>query len=97
MCSTPPPIITSWTPEAIIAAGVVDRLLGGAALAVDRGGRVSIGKPASPGVAADVQGLLAELLDAAGDHVFDEAWSIPPARRRSCTHGPEGSKDACPL
>ena len=52
--------------------GEVDRLLGGAALAVDVVAGVSIGRPGlEPGVAADVEALLAELLDAAGDDVAD--------------------------
>jgi hypothetical protein len=48
----------------------VDRLLGGAALAVD-GGRRGLDREArlEPGVATDVDALLAELLRAAGDHV----------------------------
>ena len=50
--------------------GEVDRLLGGAALAVDRRRR-GLDRQAGlePGVAADVEPLLAELLGAAGDHV----------------------------
>ena len=50
--------------------GEVDRLLGGAALAVDRRRR-GLDRQAGlePGVAADVDALLAELLGAAGDHV----------------------------
>src|SRR6201999_363869 len=50
----------------------VDRLLGRAALAVD-GGRRDLLRQAGlePGVAADVERLLAPLLDAAGDHVAD--------------------------
>src|SRR5680860_1087784 len=50
--------------------GEVDRLLGGATLAVDRRRR-SLDRQAGlePGVAADVDPLLAELLGAAGDHV----------------------------
>ncbi len=52
--------------------GEVDRLLGRAALAVD-GGRGGLDRQAGlePGVAADVDRLLAELLDAAGDDVLD--------------------------
>src|SRR4029077_4787941 len=50
--------------------GEVDRLLGRAALAVDRGRR-RLDRQAGlePGVAADVDPLLAELLGAAGDDV----------------------------
>ena len=52
--------------------GEVDRLLGRAALAVD-GGAGGLDRQArlQPGVAGDVEALLAELLDAAGDHVLD--------------------------
>ena len=72
MCSTPPPMATSWTPEAIIARGEVDGLLGGAALAVDGGGGGLDREPGlEPGVAGDVDALLAELLHAAGDDVLD--------------------------
>src|SRR5204863_9059080 len=52
--------------------GEVNGRLGGAALAIDGGGRrfdrqAGLG----PGVAADVEHLLAVLLHAAGDHVLD--------------------------
>ena len=72
MCSTPAPMTTSWTPEAICAAAEVDGLLGRAALAVDRRRR-RLDRQAllQPGVAGDVEGLLAELLHAAGDDVLD--------------------------
>ena len=52
--------------------GEVDRLLAGAALAVD-GGRRRLDRQAGlePGVAGDVDPLLAELLHAAGDDVLD--------------------------
>src|SRR5207237_4554333 len=52
--------------------GEVDRLLAGAALAVDgrrRRGDRKLGR--QPGVAADVDRLLADLADAAEDDVFD--------------------------
>ena len=52
--------------------GEVHGLLGRAALAVDRGrGRLDRQPGLEPGVAADVEHLLAELLDAAGDDVLD--------------------------
>ena len=52
--------------------GEVDGLLGGAALAVDRrGGRLDRQTGLEPGVAADVEHLLAVLLDTAGDDVLD--------------------------
>ena len=98
MCSTPPPIATSWTPEAISAAAKLIALLGGAALAVD-GRRRDLDRQAGlePGVAADVHPLLAELLDAAADHVADlervdpgAARSAPSRRSRAA------SRDGCP-
>ena len=72
MCSTPPPIDDVVDAGGDQRRGEVDRLLGGAALAVDRGRR-RLDRQArlEPGVAADVDALLAELLDAAGDHVAD--------------------------
>ncbi len=72
MCSTPPPMATSWTPGSDQRRGEVDGLLGGAALAIDRGrGRLDRQAGLEPGVAADVDRLLAELLHAAGDDVLD--------------------------
>ena len=52
--------------------GEVDGLLAGAALAVD-GGRGGLDREPGlePGVAGDVDALLAELLHAAGDDVLD--------------------------
>ena len=80
MCSTPPPITTSWTPEATSAAAEVDRLLGRAALAIDRGGGGLHREPGlEPGVAGDVDALLPELLDAAGDDVLDLGGVDPGA------------------
>ena len=53
-------------------SGEVDGLLAGAALAVERGGGRLDGQAGlQPGVAADVEALLAELLDTAGDDVLD--------------------------
>jgi hypothetical protein len=50
----------------------VDRLLRGAALAVDRrGGRLDRQAGLQPGVAADVEALLAVLLHAPCDHIVD--------------------------
>ena len=61
--------------------GEVDRLLRGSALAVDgRAGRLDRQALLQPRVARDVQALLAELRDAAGDHVFDLARRRSPAR-----------------
>ena len=58
--------------------GEVDGLLGGAALAVDGGARrLDRQTGLQPGVAGDVEALLAELLDAAGDHVLDLGGSTP--------------------
>jgi hypothetical protein len=62
----------------------VDRLLGGAALAVDRGGRGLDRKTGlEPGVAADVDPLFAELLHAARDDVLDPLGSIPVRSKTS--------------
>ncbi len=60
--------------------GEVDGLLGGAALAIDRGGG-GLDRQAllQPGVAGDVEGLLAELLHAAGHDVFDLGGVDPGA------------------
>ena len=78
MCSTPEPIIASCTPAAISAGGEVDGLLRGSALAIDGGaGRLDRQSLLKPGVAGDVQALLAELRDASCDHVLD-------LRRRRC-------------
>ena len=53
--------------------GEVQRLLGGAALAVDRGGGHRLGPAGGEhGVAADVERLLGDLHDAAHDHVVDQ-------------------------
>ena len=53
--------------------GEVDGLLGGAALAVDGGGRHRLGPSGGQHrVATDVERLLAHLHDAAGDDVVDE-------------------------
>ena len=72
MCSTPPPITTSWTPRGDLRGREVHGLLRRAALKVDRRRR-GLDREAllQPGVAADVQALRAELRDAAGDHVLD--------------------------
>jgi hypothetical protein len=52
--------------------GEVGRLLGRAALAIDRGGRHGLGEPGRQhGVAADVEALVPDLHDAAHDHVVD--------------------------
>ena len=63
MCSTPEPITTSWTPDGDERGAEVHGLLGRAALAVDgRGGRLDRQPLLQPGVARDVEALLAELL-----------------------------------
>ena len=63
MCSTPEPIGDVVDAGRDQRRGEVDRLLGGAALAVDRRRR-GLDRQAGlePGVAADVDALLAELL-----------------------------------
>ena len=72
MCSTPPPMIDVVDAGGDHRRGEVDGLLAGAALAVDGGGGGLDRQPGlEPGVAGDVDALLAELLDAAGDDVLD--------------------------
>ena len=72
MCSTPPPIATSWTPEATSAAA---KLIACWAdphwRSIVVGGSLDGQAGLEPGVAADVECLLAELLDAAGHDVLD--------------------------
>ena len=54
------------------------RLLAGPALAVDRGTRHRLGQPGRKhGGASDVERLVADLRDAAGDDVVDDAASRP--------------------
>ena len=80
MCSTPPPIDDVVDAGGDQRGGEVDRLLGGAALAVDGGRRGLDRQPGlEPGVAADVDRLLAELLHAAGDDVLDLGGIDPGA------------------
>ena len=56
----------------------MDRLLRGAALPVDRRPGYVLGEAGGePRVASDVEGLLADLRDAAGDVVFDQARIDP--------------------
>ena len=80
MCSTPPPIATSWTPEATSAAAKLT-----ACWAEPHwrstvvAGRLDRQPGLEPGVAADVDALLAELLDAAGDDVLDLGGVDPGA------------------
>ncbi len=77
--------------------GEVDRLLGGAALAVDRRRR-RLDRQAGlePGVAADVDPLLAELLRAAGDHVAGlgrvDAGALEQLARRPWRAGSRGGR-----
>ena len=76
--------------------GELDGLLGGAALAVDRGCR-GLDRQAGlePGVAADVHALLAELLHAARDDVLDLRGSMPARSitpRRSSRAGSRGGR-----
>ena len=78
MCSTPPPIATSWTPEAISAAAKLTACWAEPHWRSTVVAGVSIGRPGlEPGVAADVDALLAELLDAAGDTSPISAGSTP--------------------
>ena len=80
MCSTPPPMATSWTPEAISAAAKLTACWAEPHWRSTVVAGVSIGRPASqPGVAADVDRLLAELLHTAGDDVLDLGGVDPGA------------------
>src|SRR5204862_1355411 len=68
----------------------VDRLLSRAALAVDRrGGRLDREALLQPRVAGHVEGLRAELLDAARDHVLDLERIDPRALDHRAEGGPE--------
>ena len=72
MCSTPEPITTSWTPEAISAAPKFTACWAEPHWRSTVVAGVSTGRPGlEPGVAADVEHLLAVLLHAAGDDVLD--------------------------
>ena len=72
MCSTPEPMTTSWMPGGDQRGAEVHGLLRRAALAVDgRRGGLDRQPGLQPRVARDVPGLLADLLDAAGDDVLD--------------------------
>ena len=74
MTSTPAAITTSYWPGHHPLGGEVERLLGRAALAVDGRGRHRLREAGGQhGVAADVDGLGADLHDAAHDHVVDRA------------------------
>ena len=80
MCSTPPPMATSWTPEAISAAAKLIACWAEPHWRSTVVAGVSIGQPGlEPGVAADVDRLLAELLHAAGDDVLDLGGVDPGA------------------
>ena len=66
MCSTPPPITTSWTPAAISAAAKFTACCAEPHWRSTVVAGVSIGRPGlQPRVARDVEALLAELLHAA--------------------------------
>ena len=80
MCSTPAPIDDVVDAGGDQRGGEVDGLLGRAALAVDgRRRRLDRQPGLQPGVAGDVERLLAELLHAAGDHVLDLGGVDPGA------------------
>ena len=100
--STPPAITMSYAPADDPLRREVRRLLARAALPVDRGGRHRLG-PArrEHALPADVQRLLADLTDAAGDDVLDPAPGrgrcaapVPSARRRAVRPG--GRRTALP-
>ena len=75
--------------------GEVNRLLGRAALPVDRGGRHVLGQPGRhPGVARDVGALLPHLSDAAPDDIVDPAGVKPVRSRATCTRSRAGRPGA---
>ena len=98
MCSTPEPIAQSSTPCADLRGSEVHGLLSGAALAVDRRcGGLDREAGLEPGIAADVEALLAELLHAAGDHVLDlGALDARAARSPRCRSSRGGCSGGCP-
>ena len=72
MCSTPEPIATSCTPEAISAAAKFTACCAEPHWRSTVVAGVSTGRPAwSQALRPDVEHLLAVLLDAAGDDVLD--------------------------
>ena len=78
MCSTPPPIATSWTPEAISAAAKLTACWAEPHWRSTVVAGASIGRPASSqALRPMLSALLAELLDAAGDTSPTSAGSIP--------------------
>ena len=80
MCSTPEPITTSWTPAAIWAAAKLTACCAEPHWRSTVVAGVSIGQAGlQPGVAPDVEALLAVLLDAAGDDVLDRLGGDPGA------------------
>ena len=81
MCSTPEPIIASCTPAAISAAEKLTACCAEPHWRSTVVPGVSIGRPGlQPGVAGDVEALLAELLHAARDHVLDLGRRRSPER-----------------
>ena len=73
MTSTPAAMTMSLDAGHDGLGGEVGRLLGGAALPVDGGAHHRLGEPGGEGgVAAHVEALLADLHDAAHDHVLDQ-------------------------
>ena len=78
MCSTPEPMTTSWTPEAISAAPKLTACWAEPHWRSTVVADVSIGRPScSQALRRDVERLLAELLHAAGDDVLDLGGSMP--------------------
>ena len=86
--STPPATTTSAWPLITVAAAKAHGLLGGAALPVDRRARHRL-RPAGGEhrVAADVERLLADLADAAPEHVVDHGRVEPGALDQGVEHG----------
>ncbi|MCY1220328.1 hypothetical protein D9M72_323380 [compost metagenome] len=82
MLSTPAAITMSMLPD-ITAGPEMQRLLRGAALAINRGSRHGLGQAGSQ---HRVAGLLASLADAAQDHVFDQDRIRAAARDQRIEH-----------
>jgi hypothetical protein len=79
MCSTPPPMATSCTPEAIRAAAKLTACCAEPHWRSTVVAGVSIGARPRASVAGDVDALLAELLHTAGDDILD-LGGVDPAR-----------------
>ena len=97
MFSTPEATTRSWVPESTRLRGEVDRLLRRAALAVDGDAGHALGQPRrQPRRTRDVEGLRADLADAAHDHVVDRLGVDPGTLRSSSARARRGRPDAPP-